>query len=148
MGVEIERKFLVDKKRWQKIKPTEGLFIAQGYLHNSKDKTVRVRTKGEKGFLTIKGATDGISRTEFEYVIPKKDAEELLCKFCPKRIEKTRYLVEHNGKTWEVDEFDFPNSGLILAEVELNSVEEQIALPEWVTEDVSDNPAYFNSNML
>lgn len=148
MSLEIERKFLVNKTLWDKVKPNSGIRIVQGYLLNTPEKTVRVRVKGNQGFLTIKGETIGISRKEYEYEIPIEDAEEMLLVFCTKRIDKIRYEIKVKGHLWEVDEFKEPDSTLILAEIELNSEDEQFFLPEWITEEVSGDSRYYNANML
>lgn len=148
MALEIERKFLVDKTLWEQIKVGEGVRIIQGYLLSSPEKTIRVRIKGDKGFLTIKGKTEGISRLEYEYEIPVSEAEDLLFRFCPKRIDKIRFEIDFKGFTWEVDEFKEPNTGLILAEIELQSEEGVFALPGWITKEVSGEQEYYNSNML
>ena len=145
MALEIERKFLVDEKKVAALNLTGGEKIFQGYL--SRNPTVRVRVKGEKGFLTIKSRNAGIVRNEFEYEIPLADAEELL-KLCePNILQKVRYKVEHAGKIFEVDIFEGRNQGLILAEVELNSPTEFVDLPDWIGKEVSNNPKYFNSNL-
>ena len=148
MALEIERKFLVDAEKISELNLSDGEKIFQGYLSTEKNKTVRVRVKGEKGFLTIKSKNVGIVRSEFEYEIPVDDAEEIL-KLCePKVLQKVRYKVEHAGKIFEVDIFSGKHQGLILAEVELNSPNEKIDLPNWLGEEVSDNPKYFNSNLF
>ena len=148
MALEIERKFLVDAEKISELNLSDGEKIFQGYLSTEKNKTVRVRVKGEKGFLTIKSKNVGIVRSEFEYEIPVEDAEEIL-KLCePKVLQKIRYKVEHAGKIFEVDIFSGKHQGLILAEVELNSPNEKIDLPNWLGEEVSDNPKYFNSNLF
>lgn len=146
--VEIERKFLVDHNLWKQVDKGEGKLIAQGYIQKSPEKTVRVRIKKDKGYLTIKGKTEGISRAEFEYEIPLVEAKELLKNFCGKIIEKTRYEVKIGLHTWEVDEFHSPNPELILAEIELNSEEEVFEKPEWIGKEVSDDVRYFNANMI
>ena len=148
MGVEIERKFLVDKKKWDAVKVKNGVEIIQGYLHKEPKLTVRIRIKGEDGFITLKGKTVGISRSEFEYRIPKAEAHEMIKTFCDKFIHKTRFTLTLGNKVWEIDEFISPNKGLVLAEVELTNEQEEIDLPNWVTKEVSDNPNYFNANML
>lgn len=148
MSLEIERKFLVDKEKWESVKPQSGEKIYQGYLLSTKALTVRVRVKGDKGFFTIKGETVNISRSEFEYEIPKEDVKAILNQFCDKWIEKTRYEINVGSHLWEVDEFDSPQKGLLLAEIELTSEEEEFQLPNWVTEEVSDKPEYYNANML
>lgn len=143
MSVEIERKFLVNSGAWHS-EASRSIRIAQGYLCTDPERTVRVRLKGEQGFLTIKGRNDGITRAEFEYEIPLADAEALL-KLCPQLLDKTRHLVEHAGHTWEVDEFHGDNAGLIVAEIELGSVDEAYARPDWLGAEVSHDPRYFNS---
>ena len=145
MALEIERKFLVDEKKVAALNLTGGEKIFQGYL--SRNPTVRVRVKAEKGFLTIKSKNVGIVRNEFEYEIPLADAEELL-KLCePNILQKVRYKVEHAGKIFEVDIFEGRHQGLILAEVELNSPTEIVDLPSWIGKEVSNNPRYFNSSL-
>ena len=148
MGVEIERKFLVDKEKWLAVRPDNGVHIMQGYLLKSPEKTVRVRTKGNQGFITIKGKTENISRVEFEYEIPLNEAEELLSTFCPKKIDKVRYELIFDGFVWEIDEFVTPNPGLILAEIELSDENESFKLPEWAGKEVSNQAKYYNANMI
>jgi CYTH domain-containing protein len=110
---------------------------------------VRVRTINNNGYLTIKGITVGASRREFEYEIPAKDAEELLDNLCEKPlIEKIRYKVDYGTLTWEVDEFFGENEGLIVAEVELHSEDQPFDRPEWVTEEVTTDPRYYNANLI
>lgn len=145
---EIEYKFLVDKAEWSKIEKPVPSKIVQGYLSNKKECTVRIRIKNEKGFLTIKGENKGIVRDEFEYEIPLSEAEKMLDLFVDKKIEKERYPILFEGKKWEVDVFHGKLSGLILAELEVSSKDEQFSRPQWVTEDVSTNPKYFNSVLI
>ncbi len=147
MGKEIERKFLVKGEAWKAL--AAGTVYRQGYLSTVKERTVRVRTVGEKGFLTIKGVTTGVTRAEFEYEVPAADANAMLDGLCEKPlVEKTRYRIPLDGYTWEVDEFHGDNDGLVVAEVELKSADEKPPLPEWVGEDVSSDPRYFNSNLV
>ncbi|MDB4835309.1 CYTH domain-containing protein [Cyclobacteriaceae bacterium] len=142
MGLEIERKFLVTPEA---LLQGEKVYIAQGYLQSDIDRTVRVRIKGQQGFLTIKGKTQGISRQEFEYEIPVKEAQDIL-KLCHShQLEKYRYYVTIGGKLWEVDEFLGDNRGLLLAEIELESEDEQFDRPSWIIEEVSEDKRYFNS---
>lgn len=142
MGVEIERKFLVTGNGWQ---AHPGIEFRQGYL-NEGVPTVRVRTMGERAALTIKGPTVGISRAEFEYEIPREDALAMLDDMCTGTlIEKVRRRIEFGGRTWEVDEFLGANAGLVVAEVELDSEDAEVDLPDWVGEEVSSDPRYFNS---
>ena len=147
MGKEIERKFLVKGEAWKAL--AAGTVYRQGYLSTVKERTVRVRTVGQKGFLTIKGVTTGVTRAEFEYEVPAADANAMLDGLCEKPlVEKTRYKIPLDGYTWEVDEFHGDNDGLVVAEVELKSADEKPPLPEWVGEDVSSDPRYFNSNLV
>jgi adenylate cyclase len=148
MGVEIERKFLVNKEKWQAQKPKNGELIIQGYLQKDPNGTVRVRTKNNSGYITIKGKTKGVSRSEFEYEIPVDEAKAMIQEFCDRYIEKTRFTIEHEGFTWEIDEFISPKEGLILAEIELESENQQFSLPDWVESEVSDDTQYYNSNMI
>lgn len=147
MGKEIERKFLVAGDAWRKL--STGTLYRQGYLSTVKERTVRVRTIDDKGFLTIKGITVGATRAEYEYEIPVKDANAMLNDLCERPlIEKKRYKIEHQGFIWEVDEFKGENQGLILAEIELSNENEKFSLPEWIGEEVAGNPEYFNSNLI
>ena len=147
MGVEIERKFLVAGEGWRGLAP--GELFWQGYLLAEPGRTVRVRLAGDRAFLTIKGATTGISRAEFEYPIPVADARVLLETLCDRPlIQKTRYTIPWGDLVWEVDEFSGDNQGLILAEVELDRADQAIALPEWVGAEVSEDPRYYNANLV
>ncbi len=148
MAKEIEYKFLIDKKLWSKVLYQKRFKIIQAYLHKDSEKVIRVRMQDKKGFLTIKGKSQGIVRDEFEYQIPYKDAKELIRKFADKIIEKTRYIVNFKGKKWEVDVFDGLNKGLIMAEIELKSADESFVKPEWILEDVTLDSRYHNSNLV
>jgi len=148
MALEIERKFLVDAKKVVKLKLTGGERISQGYLSTDPNKIVRVRIKKNLGFLTIKSANIGIVRQEFEYEIPVSDAEEILKLCAPNILKKVRYKIDYAGHVWEVDIFEGKHAGLIMAEVEINSIDEFVKIPDWVGEEVSDNPKYFNSNLV
>jgi adenylate cyclase len=146
MGVEIERKFLVTGTAWKAL--AAGVHTRQGYLSIARHRTVRVRIAGDRGFLTIKGKTQGLSRAEFEYAIPVEDAAAML-DLCDKPlIEKTRYRVPFGAHTWEVDEFHGANAGLVVAEVELGSADEEPALPPWVGREVSGDARYYNANLV
>ena len=147
MGIEIERKFLTDTN---KLPPLQnGYTIKQGYIQTVDHTTVRVRIRNNEAFLTIKGKSVGASRLEFEYPIPLQDANDMLDNLCQTSvIDKTRYLVEHERHVWEVDVFEGSNKGLIVAEVELDSEEEAFSLPSWVTQEVTDDVRYFNSNLV
>ncbi|VGO19437.1 CYTH domain-containing protein [Pontiella sulfatireligans] len=142
MGIEIERKFLVEDESW-KSEAGEGLVCKQGYMVSESEKTVRVRIMGENGYLTIKGATKGITRSEFEYPIPVEDAEAMLG-LCGGLVEKTRFLILHAGMTWELDIFAGDNEGLVMAEIELESEDQLFEIPEWAGKEVSDDIRYFN----
>ena len=146
MAIEIERKFLVNEKPFHLAK--KSFRIRQGYIVNDQKQVIRVREKGDDYFLTIKGNTIGISRLEFEYPIPKEDAEELLKHFCKKTlIDKTRHYVEFKGHTWEVDEFHGDNNGLVVAEIELDSEDEKFEIPDWVGAEVTPDERYYNMNL-
>lgn len=143
MGIEIERKFLVDASQWH---PTsQGTTLSQGYLNLEPERTVRVRIADAEAFLTIKGKNTGISRAEFEYAIPVSDATELLKLCATPPLEKTRYRVEHAGFMWDVDVFSGANAGLIIAEIELPNPDALFALPKWVGTEVSNDTRYYNS---
>lgn len=147
MPVEIERKFLVVSDTWRAT--AEGERYSQGYLCVSKDATVRIRIAGPRAFITVKGSTEGISRSEFEYLIPVPHAEDMLRDHCIKPlIDKVRYAVPFAGKTWTVDVFEGENAGLIVAEVELDSADEQVSLPDWIGREVTDDPRYRNSALI
>jgi adenylate cyclase len=146
MPTEIERKFLVTDDRWRSLGVGKPYF--QGYIPTQNQTTVRVRIADEQGFLTIKSLTVGCERSEFEYLIPVADAQEMLHTLCvPPFIEKTRYRVEWGGLVWEIDEFAGDNQGLIVAEVELEAVNQAIALPEWIGKEVTQDVRYYNSNL-
>lgn len=145
MPIEIERKFLVISDAWKD--QAEGTQISQGYLSFDPERTVRVRLAGDNAFLTIKGISRGISRHEFEYRIPKADAEKLLLLCLPTIIDKTRYVIDFKNRQWEVDEFHGHNKGLVLAEVELVNEKEAVECPPWVGREVSDDQRYFNASL-
>lgn len=146
MAKEIERKFLVKNLLFKEMAVRE-IRIKQGYLFDSPKGVVRIRIKQDTAFLTIKSANKGIVRDEWEYEIPVCDAEEMLRLAYPKVIEKIRYIVPFRGQTWEVDVFEGKHKGLILAEVELPSADTDFELPPFIGEEVSDNPAYYNSSL-
>ena len=147
-NMEIERKFLVDKLEWDKVSKPHPKRIVQAYILNSPAKTVRVRIKGSKGYLTIKGATIGISRSEFEYEIPLAEAQEMIDLFAEKTIEKLRYEIQIGNHLWEIDEFHGKLEGLLLAEIELESENEVFEKPVWALEDVSTDINYFNAKLI
>lgn len=146
MGIEIEKKFLLINDDWKK--DTTSTIYYQGYLHSGAGKTVRVRIAGEKSFLTIKGKHSGISRMEFEYAIPMEDAKVLLEELCEKPIiHKKRYLKNHGGFLWEIDEFYGENQGLILAEIELEDEQQNFPKPTWVGKEVTHDGRFYNANL-
>ena len=146
MAQEIERKFLTIGEDWR---TDNGIFIRQGFLHNAIESTVRVRASGDHAYLTIKSAMTGITRTEFEYEIPLEDANELLDKLCQKPlIEKIRHKIQRNGFTWEIDEFLGENTGLVVAEIELEDEDQEFPKPDWLGEEVSNNVRYLNANLV
>ncbi|MDO4755032.1 MAG: CYTH domain-containing protein [Parabacteroides sp.] len=145
MATEIERKFLVKGDFSREVASSQR--IVQGYICSQPGRTVRIRIRGEKGFLTIKGASDekGLSRYEFEQEIPLSDAEELF-KLCEAgAIDKVRHLIPMGQHTWEVDVFHGANEGLVLAEIELSSEDEQFEHPEWLGTEVTGDRRYYNS---
>ena len=147
MAKEIERKFLVRGNTWRG--QDGGKRYRQGYLSTVKERTVRVRTTGDKGFITIKGESVGATRSEYEYEIPLVDANEMLDRLCERPlIEKTRYRVSHEGLAWEIDEFEGDNRGLIIAEVELKDETQSVTLPGWIGQEVTGDPRYFNANLV
>jgi len=147
MGKEIERKFLINQQKWDSLNKPAGKLFRQGYLLTDKNKTVRVRATETKGFLTIKGQTVGASRLEYEYEIPLDEAVELLDHFSQAELSKTRYEIAFEGKMWEVDVFWGQNEGLIVAEIELESETETFNLPDWVSNEVTEQEKYYNSNL-
>jgi adenylate cyclase len=147
MAKEIERKFLVKGEKWKAA--VKGTIYRQGYLSSVKERVVRVRTIENKGFLTIKGITKGVSRSEFEYEISVEDANIMLDEICEKPIiEKKRYKIPFSSLIFEVDEFFGENEGLVVAEVELTDEKQKIDFPAWIGAEVSGDPRYFNSNLI
>jgi len=147
MPKEIERKFLVKSFEYREL--GKKIYFQQGYIFIGTDKIVRVRTEGEKAVITIKSSTSGISRNEYEYEIPSKDALEILQHICIKPIiEKYRYHVEYEKFVWEVDEFMGENKGLIIAEIELESENQEFSIPEWIGHEVTGDPKFYNANLV
>jgi adenylate cyclase len=148
MAQEIERKFLVsgDFKKFA----TKATRITQGYLSSVPERTVRVRVKGDKGYITIKGigSASGASRFEWEKEIPVSEVQQLLELCEPGVIDKTRFLVASGAHTFEVDEFYGENEGLVLAEVELTTEGEEFQKPEWLGEEVTGDVRYYNSMLM
>ncbi len=145
MGIEIERKYIVTNDNWRSL--GVPVHYVQGYLVSDNIRTVRVRIAGDNGYLTIKGKSNGFSRAEFEYPVPSTDAKEML-KLCTiPVIEKYRTKVLYGGKIWEIDEFEGQNKGLILAEIEILSEDEEFVIPPWIGEEVTGDFRYFNSSL-
>lgn len=146
MAVEIEHKYLVKNEDYKRM-ATGHTHILQGYLDRTPERTVRVRVRDDKGYLTVKGKNSGASRLELEYEVPRADAMKMLELCIPPILEKTRYIVPYKGHTWEVDEFEGSLTGLVTAEIELQSESESYFLPDFVGENVTGNPRYYNSNL-
>jgi adenylate cyclase len=147
MGEEIERKFLVSGEAWRET--AEGTRYRQGCLSTEPERTVRVRVAGTRGSITVKGKSLGARRAEFEYEIPVADAERMLDTLCKRPlIEKVRYVLAVGAHTWEIDVFEGDNAGLVVAEIELRREDEAFERPEWVGDEVTDDPRYFNSNLV
>jgi adenylate cyclase len=143
MALEIERKFLVNPEKWKP--PGNGEQIVQAYLSAESGATVRVRIKGSRAFLTIKGRSETIAHPEFEYQIPLSDAREIMKLAIAKPVEKVRYEVDYQGFVWDVDVFQGKNAGLLMAEIELTAETQEFSRPEWLLEEVSGDKRYFNS---
>ena len=147
MGEEIERKFLVSGELWRET--AEGTRYRQGFLSTEPERTVRVRVAGPRGSITVKGKNIGARRAEFEYEIPVADAERMLDTLCKRPlIEKVRYTLAIGPHTWEIDVFEGDNAGLVVAEIELSCEDEASEKPDWVGNEVTDDPRYFNSNLV
>lgn len=148
MPHEIERKYLVNRELWDAVPKERFEHIHQLYLHADKEKAIRVRIMGDKAFITIKSKISTLKRLEFEYEIPKNEAQQMMIAYqnCP-QLEKTRYFIPVEHHTWEVDEFHGKNEGLILAEIELDQEDELFSVPNWVAEEVSDDDQYLNVNL-
>lgn len=146
MAVEIEKKFLVNSHEYRNM-ASACHTIVQGYLSKEPERTVRIRIKDDKGFITVKGKTIGCKRLEFEYEIPLDDAKDML-KLCLSPIlEKKRYIVNYCGYKWEIDEFEGYLAPLVIAEVELPDESLPLQLPAFIGEEVTGNPKYYNSNL-
>ena len=152
MATEIERKFKLCSDAWKQL-VCDSITMRQGYLQSGlrpdQASSVRVRIANGKATLNIKSAEMSVHRTEYEYDIPLDEAEHMLDSLCEQPIiEKTRYLVPFAGHTWEIDIFEGDNSGLEIAEVEVKNIEETVKLPDWIGEEVSDDPRYYNIYLL
>ena len=145
--MEIERKFLLKNDNWKKL-VSKSINIKQGYISTNPLSVVRIRITDTKAYITIKGKGEGISRPEFEYEIPLQDAEEMFTIFCKNNgLSKTRHIVEYKNHKWEIDEFKDRHKGLIFAEVEMKTENEKVELPDWISEEITGNPKYYNSNL-
>ena len=144
MHIEIERKFLVTDLSWKS--GASSYTCKQGYIHSEPGKTIRVRRTDNTAYLTIKSIRNSLARNDVEYEIRAQDAELLLDQLCAKPlIEKTRHLVEFEGFTWEVDEFYGENTGLIIAEIELQDESQSFPRPPWLGTEVTGDPRYYNA---
>ena len=148
MGKEIERKFLIDKKEWLSVDKPAGVHFHQGYLCIEPERTVRVRLTDANAYITIKGKMKNTSRSEYEYEIPKEDASQMIRDLAIGSVSKIRYKIIFQNKLWEVDEFFGKNEGLLLAEIELDEVDEKFAIPGWVTKEVTADKRYYNANLV
>jgi adenylate cyclase len=147
MAIEIERKFLVNHAKWNALAKPAGKLFKQGYILSDDKRTVRIRVTDEAAYLTLKGSTTGISRSEYEYTIPIADGNEILNGLTVSSIEKVRYKIDFAGNTWEVDIFSGDNEGLIVAEIELEHEEQAFEKPDWVAAEVTDDYRYTNANL-
>jgi adenylate cyclase len=147
MGIEIERKFLLQGEAWRAL--AEPVLLRQGYLSTDPARTVRVRIEGAQATLTIKGQSAGATRGEWEYPIPLDEAGELLDQLCQQPlVEKYRRRIAYRGHTWEVDEFLAANAGLVVAEIELGSEHEAFDKPDWIGAEVTGDARYYNSSLI
>ncbi|NBV08396.1 MAG: CYTH domain-containing protein [Flavobacteriia bacterium] len=144
---EIERKFIVDKFKLNSGLLQNGVEILQGYVWSDPDKSLRIRIYGDSAFLTIKLGVTALKRQEFEYEIPRSDADALLLQ-CSAFVEKVRYEIPLGKFTWEVDVFKGANEGLVLAEIELTDENETFEFPEWIGEEVTHDARYLNANLI
>ena len=152
MGIEIERKFLLKNENWKPL-VTETHRIKQGYLQSgledSQKSSVRIRISNDQANINIKSVDLTMIRQEFEYEIPLPDAQQILATLCDGDvIEKTRYCVPFASHLWEIDIFEGQNSGLQMAEVELDSLDETVEIPEWIANEVSEDRRYYNISLL
>ena len=144
---EIERKFLVENDHWKTANIIGQRLLKQAYLLTESDRSVRIRITDNMAFFTVKLGV-GITRGEFEYEIPVEEAEVMIAEAQLKCLEKTRYYIQYKAATWEVDVFHGALEGLVLAELELDSEDQHIDLPNWVGKEVTLDPNYLNSNLI
>jgi len=148
MPIEIERKFLLSNNSWRD-EVVKSSRIRQGYMGIIDKASVRIRIQGDKANINVKSATLDIRRMEYEYEIPLDEAEEMLDQLCNQpQIDKTRFIVKRDGHVWEIDEFYGDNEGLTVAEVELDDEDEEIIKPDWIGEEVTTDPRYYNVSLI
>ena len=145
---EIERKYLIEREDLSFLQLIEGKKIKQAYIQNEEDRTVRIRAKADKAFLTIKIGKDALSRDEFEYQIPVQDALSMMEILQLKVLSKTRYEIIYDHQLWEVDVFEGKLDGLIIAEIELKAEDESFIIPPWVGTEVTDDSSYLNARLI
>lgn len=145
--LEIERKYLLETMDWKHEFIQSVTNIKQAYLFEDEEKSVRIRVRSDKAYLTIKMGK-GVTRNEFEYSIPVSDAEEMIEKAELLCLEKDRYVIHYGGNDWEIDVFKGKYEGLVLAEIELNDENEAIQLPAWIGKEVTNDPTYLNVNLF
>jgi adenylate cyclase len=145
MGIEIERKFLLRGDAWR-AQAQRSLRMVQAYLGGERC-SIRVRIEGDVAFLNLKSKDLGARRMEFEYPVPLADAEQMLAAFGGQQVAKTRHFVERGGHIWEIDEFSGDNAGLVVAEIELGAEDEAFERPDWVGDEVTMDPRYYNVNL-
>jgi CYTH domain-containing protein len=148
MALEIERKFLVTSPGW-KASVVRSVRIRDGLIANNKGHKARVRIANDVATIALKSRRLGLVRTEFEYVIPYRDAEEILRVMCDGNVlDKVRHFVSHAGNTWQVDLYEGLLDGIVLAEIELTDTDQQLTLPDWIGEEVTADPNYRKINMV
>ncbi len=147
MPTEIERKFLVSHEKWNALTKPRGNLYKQGYILSEEKRTVRIRVTPDAAYITLKGASTGISRSEYEYNIPITEGNEILENFATSTVEKTRYNINYAGHLWEVDVFAGDNTGLIVAEIELEHEGEPFEKPDWAEAEVSHDSRYTNASL-
>jgi adenylate cyclase len=147
MAIEIEHKFLLANNNWREY-VTHSIKYRQGYLSSQATSSIRIRISNDNAWLNIKSATIGTHRHEYEYEIPLEDANEIINDLCRKPIiEKTRHFIIDDGNTWEIDEFDGDNEGLIVAEIELSEIGKSFSKPSWLGDEVTNDLRYYNNNL-
>jgi adenylate cyclase len=147
MPTEIERKFLIDHIKWNALAKPQGKVYKQGYILSEEKRTVRIRVTPDAAYIALKGAAKGISRSEYEYAIPIAEGNKILENFATSTVEKTRYNINYAGHLWEVDVFSGDNQGLVVAEIELKSEDEQFEKPDWIGDEVSHEGRYSNASL-